>query len=132
MHMDEGLSIIMPVYNEEESLEYSARKVIDEAKKLTFNAELIIVDDNSGDSSPVIAANLSKEFKNIRIVYHEQNQGAGAAFRGEKELPGHPGHGLQHPLVPYFLSELGDEVGPGLGEIHGQLSLKETSARQGR
>lgn len=81
MHSKNGLSIIMPVYNEEKILEASAKKVIHGAERLPFDTELIIVDDKSLDSSPLIADRLSKEFKNLRIIHHDHNLGAGGAFK---------------------------------------------------
>ncbi len=66
------LSIIVPVYNEEKTIE----KVIRELKKLRFKKEIIVVDDGSTDTTPKIL----KKLKGIKVITHEKNLGKGAAI----------------------------------------------------
>jgi len=65
------LSIIVPVYNEEKTIE----KVIKELKKLKINKEIIVVDDGSKDKTPQIL----KKIKGIKVITHKTNKGKGAA-----------------------------------------------------
>lgn len=70
--MDEPkISIIMPVYNAEKSLEKSINSVLNQCYK---NLELIIIDDGSTDSSRIIIENYSK--KDNRVVsFFNSNHG---------------------------------------------------------
>ncbi|MCI5131284.1 MAG: glycosyltransferase family 2 protein, partial [Candidatus Electrothrix sp. EH2] len=71
------LSVIIPVYNEEKTL----NKVIDavQAVELPFTKEIIIVDDASTDSTRQVIERLSDQ--NLVKIFHEKNQGKGAALR---------------------------------------------------
>lgn len=65
------LSIIVPVYNEEKTIE----KVLKELRKLKINKEIIVVDDGSRDKTPEIL----KKIKGIKVVTHRVNKGKGEA-----------------------------------------------------
>jgi glycosyltransferase involved in cell wall biosynthesis len=71
------LSIVIPVYNEEATLAEIVRRV----QATPYDKELIIVDDASGDRSREILQGLVKEYNNIRLFFHDRNQGKGAALR---------------------------------------------------
>ena len=77
------LSIIMPVYNEVKTIEEIIRKVLD----VELDKELIIVDDGSADGTREYLRTLEND--SIRIFYHTENKGKGAAIRtGIKEATG--------------------------------------------
>ncbi len=69
------LSVVMPAYNEEGSLELSVKRVLESP----WVAELIIVDDGSTDGTAEIARSITDE----RVTFLQQtpNQGKGAALR---------------------------------------------------
>jgi glycosyltransferase involved in cell wall biosynthesis len=46
-----------------------------------YDKEIIAVDDASGDGSREILGRLAQEYENVRVFYHERNQGKGAALR---------------------------------------------------
>ncbi len=71
------LSVVMPVYNEKDTLEEIVRRV----QATPYEKELIIVDDASTDGSREILQRLAGEADNIRAFYHDRNQGKGAALR---------------------------------------------------
>lgn len=71
------LSIVMPVYNEKTTLEEIIRRV----QATLYDKEIIAVDDASEDGSRDILARLSQQHDNLRVFYHEKNQGKGAALR---------------------------------------------------
>lgn len=74
------LSLIIPVYNEENSLKSIIDYTLSIQKDLNDIAlELIIVDDCSTDKSFEIAKSL--ECENIKVFKHYKNQGKGAALR---------------------------------------------------
>jgi len=71
------LSIVIPVYNEKDTLEEIFRLV-----QLTpYDKEIIAVDDASTDGSREILGRLAQEYENVKAFYHERNQGKGAALR---------------------------------------------------
>ncbi len=73
------LSIIMPVYNESETLGEILRQV--RAVELPGIAkEIVVVDDGSTDGSREILAEESAA-GDLRPFYHEENRGKGAAVR---------------------------------------------------
>ena len=68
------ISVIVPVYNSEEYLENTITTVINQS--LGFdNIELILVDDNSSDSSRQIIENYSEQFDNVVPYYSNKNHG---------------------------------------------------------
>ena len=73
------LSIIMPVYNEEKTLEKIVKRVqrVDLGK---IKKEIIIVNDASKDNSLNVIKKLAKKYKNIKFYSHNLNQGKGAAI----------------------------------------------------
>ena len=74
------LSIIIPAYNEKETI----RRVIDSvmAVPMTLSRELIIVDDCSKDGTREILQELSPPAgATLKILMHDRNQGKGAAIR---------------------------------------------------
>ncbi len=70
------LSVIMPVYNERETLEEIVRQVL--ATGLAH--EIIIVDDGSTDGSREIMRQWEGH-DTVRVIYHEKNMGKGSAVR---------------------------------------------------
>ncbi|MCB0102376.1 MAG: glycosyltransferase family 2 protein [Anaerolineales bacterium] len=70
------LSVIIPVYNEVESLETIVKRVQD--TKLAH--EIVLVDDGSKDGTRDILKQWEGR-KGLNIILHEKNQGKGAAVR---------------------------------------------------
>ena len=71
------LSIVIPVYNEEATLEEIFRRV----QATPYDKEIIAVDDASRDASRDILERLSQQYDNVKVFYHQGNQGKGAALR---------------------------------------------------
>lgn len=79
------VSILIPVYNEINSLEKLLQKV-EEAPFAGLEKEIILVDDCSTDGTRDILKNLEGKYK---VLYHDVNQGKGAALRtGFKAVTG--------------------------------------------
>ena len=85
--MGKKLSIIMPVYNEEKTVEKIVETVLN--VKLPIEKELIIVDDFSTDKSYQILLSLSEKHKEIKLLKNEKNMGKGYSLRkGIEEATG--------------------------------------------
>lgn len=75
------LSIVIPVYNEKETLFEILRRVL--ASPVALEREIVLVDDCSRDGTRDLYDRIPQEFPgaNIRVILHERNQGKGAALR---------------------------------------------------
>ena len=75
------ISIVVPCYNEEESLPIfyeEINKIIEEMKKVKF--ELIFINDGSNDQTLDILRNLSSNDKNVRYISFSRNFGKEAGI----------------------------------------------------
>ncbi|MBC7878395.1 MAG: glycosyltransferase family 2 protein [Anaerolineales bacterium] len=70
------LSVIIPVYNEVESIQVILKRV--QATNLV--SEIIVVDDGSKDGTRDVLKKLDGK-KSVRVILHEHNKGKGAAVR---------------------------------------------------
>lgn len=75
-----SLSVIMPVYNEQENIDFAVEKTISEFKNFK-KAELIIVNDGSIDNTNNKLIGLQQEYKEIIIIQHKKNQGLGKSLQ---------------------------------------------------
>ena len=83
------LSVVIPVYNEKDTLFEIIRRVLD--SPVGMERELILVDDCSTDGTRELYPHLGREFPNarIRLIQQQVNQGKGAALRtGFREAQG--------------------------------------------
>jgi glycosyltransferase involved in cell wall biosynthesis len=116
------LSIIIPVFNEEETIEAILRRVLGANKKNSPICEIIVVDDGSTDGTKDILARLGMESTQppLKIFTHPRNQGKGAAIRTalehitgdmvliqDADLEYHP---EEYPLVVKPIVEYGADV----------------------
>jgi len=72
------LSILMPVFNEEATVEQAVRQVLD--ADLGIDTEILLVDDGSTDRSGEILDRTDWP-ANVRVLRHGVNRGKGAAVR---------------------------------------------------
>jgi glycosyltransferase involved in cell wall biosynthesis len=87
------LSVIIPCYNEETTVEEIVRQVL--ATDLVH--EVIVVDDGSTDGTRDVLARMGNQDR-VRIILHERNRGKGAAVRT----------GLQHATGEVMLVQDAD------------------------
>ena len=73
------LSIVIPVYNEKATLETLVDHV--RAEDVGMEKQIILVDDCSADGSSDVVRRLVEKFPECHGLYHEVNQGKGAALR---------------------------------------------------
>lgn len=76
------LSILIPLYNEEEFIATLLTRVLEAPLPAGMEREVILVDDASMDGSMEIAQEFANKYPDtIRLIRHEQNLGKGAAIR---------------------------------------------------
>lgn len=93
----ELVSVIMPAYNAEKTIETSIRSILNQTYP---NLELIIVDDGSDDNTPIIAANIARVDKRVRFYRLDSNMGCYAA-RNE---------GIRHSKGKYIAIQDADDI----------------------
>ncbi|MFA6999475.1 MAG: glycosyltransferase family 2 protein [Victivallaceae bacterium] len=74
------VSIVIPVYNEEESLPELTRWIAEVAEKASLNHEIIFVDDGSSDTSWQVIEGLQREYNTVRGIKFRRNYGKSAAL----------------------------------------------------
>lgn len=74
------ISVITPVYNEEEWIASFIDQVREELQRLAVTWEIVVVDDGSADSTVTVAARAAKMDDRIRLI-RADHRGKGAAVR---------------------------------------------------
>lgn len=74
------LSIIIPFFNEEKTIEEVLKRVLAVKLSRSIRKEIIMVDDGSTDNSK-IKNQKSKVLKQIKLIVHKKNMGKGAAVK---------------------------------------------------
>lgn len=84
--MRPGISIVLPAYNEAESLPAIVERTMVVMPDLVDDFEVIVVDDGSNDGTRDAALELAGVHGEIRVAAHPANRGYGAALRTGFEL----------------------------------------------
>jgi glycosyltransferase involved in cell wall biosynthesis len=71
------LSVVIPVYNEKNTI----REILRQVRAVPIPKQIILVDDCSKDGTRDILREMQETETDLTIVFHEQNQGKGAALR---------------------------------------------------
>jgi glycosyltransferase involved in cell wall biosynthesis len=71
------LSVVIPVYNERNTIHEILRRV----RAVPIKKQIIVVDDCSRDGTRDVLKRIGEEDPELVVVYHEINQGKGAALR---------------------------------------------------
>ena len=74
------LSIVVPIYNEAESIETLVNAIADSVVESNLNYEIICVDDGSKDGSTDVLTNLAKRRIDLKAVILRRNYGQTAAM----------------------------------------------------
>ena len=77
----EGLSIVLPCFDEEGNVAAVVRAASAAARRAALAHEVIVVDDGSSDDTLAIATSLAATDPAVRVIVHESNRGYGAALR---------------------------------------------------
>ena len=79
------ISVVIPVFNEVSTIE----EIVERVKHIPLEKEILIVDDGSVDGTRDKLKKMETSDGSVKVFYHDQNRGKGAAFRtGFKEATG--------------------------------------------
>jgi glycosyltransferase involved in cell wall biosynthesis len=79
-NLDPGLSVVIPVYNEVESLRPLYEQLRPVLERLPFPSEVVFVDDGSTDGSFAVIEELHRQYPGIRAVRFRRNYRKAAAL----------------------------------------------------
>ena len=80
--MKSGISILIPVYNEEKVIERNVKILVKFLDKLKIPYEVLICDNGSTDKTPIIGKSLSSKFpKKVRFFSIKERRSVGSAFK---------------------------------------------------
>lgn len=71
------LSVVIPVYNEKKTI----REILRRVRAVPINKQIIVVDDCSRDGTRELLREIAEQEPDLTVVFHEVNQGKGAALR---------------------------------------------------
>lgn len=74
------LTVIVPVYNEEENLEYFVESVVEVMDREKYRYEIIFVNDGSTDRSAEILTSIAERMPQCKIIHFRRNFGQTAAM----------------------------------------------------
>lgn len=80
-NMKEGLTIIIPVFNEEDNLERVQKEMSDFIEIAKVDSQVLFVNDGSKDQSQKMIEKICKEHKNFNYLSFEDNRGLSAAIK---------------------------------------------------
>lgn len=75
------LTVVIPTYNEKDTLPSLVEDLVNELKKITQKFSIVIMDDASPDGTGEIAENLNKQYGNITVIHRKTKLGLGSAYK---------------------------------------------------
>ena len=110
------ISFVVPIYNEVEAFsDFYAKMLLPELQKISYDYELILVDDGSKDGSLELIQKLAEEDKHVKVLRFSRNFGKEVALTaGIREADGDAiltmdADGQQPPkLIPEFIKKWED------------------------
>ncbi|MDD5155740.1 MAG: glycosyltransferase [Candidatus Omnitrophica bacterium] len=72
------LSIVVPAHNEQDNIANVIERI---ERSLSFDYELVIVDDNSTDETAELVQGLSRKYGNIKLVHNKSGKGFANALK---------------------------------------------------
>jgi len=76
-----SLSLVIPMFNEEENIEHAVAFATEALEKYCSDHEIIVVDDASSDRSAQLVQRLADADARVRLIRHEVNRKLGGALR---------------------------------------------------
>jgi glycosyltransferase involved in cell wall biosynthesis len=106
---DRCLSVVVPVYNEEQTI----RKVVSAVIALPFLLEIVLIDDGSTDRTPDVLRDLAMEYPEAVVVArHSKNAGKTAALKTGFRLTRGDIVIVQDADLEYDPAEIPDVIAP--------------------
>jgi glycosyltransferase involved in cell wall biosynthesis len=119
---DVELSLVIPAYNEQETIKALLQRISEVFKDTSCRFEVIIVDDGSADKTLPLLKSAQKEHPWLRVLTFDRNHGQTAAMSaGFRAAQGHVIATLDADLqndpaeVPRLMGMLGDDVDAVVG-----------------
>lgn len=79
--MLKSLSVFLPAYNEEDSINSTVEGVVKVLKTLNLEWEVLVINDGSKDKTAEVVKSLERKYSGVRLVNHEKNKGYGRALK---------------------------------------------------
>lgn len=86
-----SITISIPAFNEQATIESVAKSALSELKKVTLDYELLLINDGSYDKTGEIISRMAQKNKNIRVIHNKKNTGftgviTKSLFEAKKDL----------------------------------------------
>lgn len=75
------ISVVIPAYNDETTIAKLVQDTDCLLNEIANDYEIVVINDGSKDNTWNVLQELTKKFKNLRLVNHEQNQGYGKTIK---------------------------------------------------
>lgn len=111
------LSIVIPSYNEEESISETISEIALALQEASIEHEILVVNDNSKDNTLSVLENLKLIYPSLRYVTNEGPNGFGYAVRFGLER-------FQGDCVAIMMADLSDSPNDLIGFYHTMLNGK--------
>lgn len=98
MMFNKGISLVIPIYNEDQIISESIDIFKNKLSSVTTDFEIILIDDGSIDSTPGIIDNLACLDKRIRTFHNKKNMGSGISLW----------YGFKHTSKEFVVSNFAD------------------------
>ncbi len=116
------LSIVVPIFNEEESIHVLFQSIYSSCEAIGKPYEIIFIDDGSSDQTPAFLAQLHEEFPCVRVIEFRKNYGQTLAMAaGFRAARGDCVVSMDGDLQndPADISRLLDKLNEGYGVVCG-------------
>jgi glycosyltransferase involved in cell wall biosynthesis len=104
--VNDTLSVVLPVFNAQESLSREVGELLEVLSDLTDQFELILVDDGSTDQTLDVADELARRYPQIRVSRHLRRFGSSAAVQTGLEAATGEYVFVQDELSPVSASDI--------------------------
>lgn len=102
------ISLILPMYNEENTILNTLKQVINHLKSAEYDYEIIVIDDKSKDNSVNIVKNFNHQ--KLKLICKPKNEGKGSAIREGVKYTTKEYVGFMDADLPYSLNNINDLV----------------------
>jgi len=80
-HSDQSLSVVLPVYNAQNSLPHLIQQMLDILPDVAAQFEVLVIDDGSTDQTEEVARDLAIKYPQVRVARHAERLGGDEVIR---------------------------------------------------